>query len=188
MTPLVLISVLGSLILVLSIRLVLQSRNRRRARTVTADQYTEAREALDSIFSETQTIATIFSAEDAKFIAGTAPPEVQSLFLDERRRLALRWLRVTSRHVSRLMDLHLRLASNTNDPNLVFELTLTAKYVAFKVISAIALILVWLLGPFRAAHAISYTVRQAGSLFAILDLRLEQLNPLSLSGPESLIH
>lgn len=189
MTPLVVICVLGSLILLLSIRLVLQSRNRRQARTVTADQYTGAREALDSILRETQTITAIFSPEDAKFMAGTAPPEVQSLFLGERRRLALQWLRLTRRHVSRLMDLHLRLASNTNDPNLIFELTLTAKYVVFKIISTIAFILVWLLGPFRAAHVISFTVRQTGRLFTILDLRLEQLNPLRLrSGPESLIH
>jgi hypothetical protein len=87
------------------------------------------------------------------------------------------------------MDLHLRLASYTYDPNPGFELRLTVKYFTFVVVSNIALLLLWLLGPFKATRTLSYAIRTAGSFCSTFSFRLERVNPTRLSsGRESLVH
>src|SRR5258705_89011 len=69
----------------------------------------------------------IFSVEDIEFIERSATPVVKCSFLKERKTLAMHWFRKTRKRVAQLMDLHLRLASYTYDPNPRFELRLTAK-------------------------------------------------------------
>jgi hypothetical protein len=189
MTVLVPISVLGTLIVVLAIRLLAQSGNRRQGPAVTVDEYTNAREALDSVFVETAVIKRIFSVEDAEFVARSATPDVKRSFFNERKKLALHWFRRTRKQVAGLMDLHLRLAGYTYDPSPGFELRLTAKYLTFVAVSNIVLLLLWLLGPFKATRSISYAIRTAGSFCTTFSVRLERVNPTRLSsGRESLVH
>jgi hypothetical protein len=189
MTVLVPISVLGTLIVVLAIRLLAQSGNRRQRPAVTVDEYANAREALDSVFVETAVIKRIFSVEDAEFVARSATPDVKCSFFNERKKLALHWFRRTRKQVARLMDLHLRLAGYTYDPSPGFELRLTAKYLTFVAVSNIVLLLLWLLGPFKATRSISYAIRTAGSFCTTFSVRLERVNPTRLSsGRESLVH
>jgi hypothetical protein len=189
MTVLVPISVLGTLIVVLAIRLLAQSGNRRQRPAVTVDEYANAREALDSVFVETAVIKRIFSVEDAEFVARSATPDVKRSFFNERKKLALHWFRRTRKQVAGLMDLHLRLAGYTYDPSPGFELRLTAKYLTFVAVSNIVLLLLWLLGPFKATRSISYAIRTAGSFCTTFSVRLERVNPTRLSsGRESLVH
>jgi hypothetical protein len=189
MIGLAIISLLGALILVWGIRLLAQSRNWRQMPAVTIDDYANAREALDAVFAETASIKRIFAVEDAEFVARSATPDVQRLFLSERKKLAQQWFAKTRRQVAQLMDLHLRLASYTYDPTPGFELKLTVKYLTFVVVSNIAAVLLWLLGPFNATRIISYTIRTAGNVCTTFSLRLKQVNPTRLSsGPESLVH
>ena len=188
MTALFSILMLGTLILVLAIRLLADSENRRQGPTVTADEYANAREALDSVFVETAVIKRIFSVEDAEFVARYATPDVKCSFFSERKKLALHWFRRTRKQVARLMDLHLRLAAYTYDPSPGFELRLTAKYLTFVALSNIVLLVLWLLGPFKAARSISYAIRTAGSFCTTFSVRLERVNPTRLSGRKSLVH
>jgi len=189
MTLLVPISLLGTLIVVLAIRLLAQSGNRRERPAVTVDEYAKAREALDAIFVETGMIKRIFSLEDAEFVAHSGTPDVTRSFLKERKKLALQWFRGTRKQVAQLMDLHLRLAGYTHDPSPGFELRLTAKYLIFVAVSNIVLLLVWVLGPFKATRSISYAIRAAGSFCTTFSVRLERVNPTRLSsGRESLVH
>ncbi len=189
MTVLVPISVLGTLIVVLASRLLVQSGNRRQRPDVTADEYANARQALDSVFAETALIKRIFSIEDAEFIARSATADVKYAFFNERKKLALHWFRRTRKQMGGLMDLHLRLASYTYDPSPGLELKLTAKYLTFVAVSNIVLLLLWLLGPFKATRIISYTIRAAGSFCTTFSVRLERVNPTHLSsGRESLVH
>jgi hypothetical protein len=189
MTVLVPVSVLGALIVVLAIRLLVQSGNRRHKPDVTADEYANARQALDAVFVETAVIERIFSVEDAEFMARSAPRDVKCSFFEERKKLAVRWFRRTRKQMAELMDLHLRLASYTHDPSPRLELRITAKYLTFVAVSNIVLLLLWLLGPFRATRAISYAIRAADSFCTTLSVRLERVNPTRLSsGGESLVH
>ena len=186
MTVLVPISVLGTLIVVLAVRLFVQSGETRQRPTVTVDDYANAREALNSVFLETALINRIFSVEDAEFVARAATADVACSFSNERKRLALQWFRKIRKEVARLMDLHLRLAGYTYDPSPMFELRLTAKYLSFMLASNIVLLLLWLLGPFKGTRCISYAIHTAGSFCTTFSLRLDQVNPARLlSGSES---
>jgi hypothetical protein len=188
-TTIVLVSALGILIVISVVRLLVQAEKRRSRPSVTADEYANAREALGSVFIEAAIMKRIFSVEDADFMKGSATPVVKCLFLKERKTLALNWFRKTRKQVATLMDIHLRLVSYTHDPNPGLELSLTVKYLSFLIVSNIVLLLVWLLGPFRATRSISYAIRTAGSFFSTFNIRLERVKPASLnSGPESLVH
>jgi len=188
-TTIVLVSALSTLIITLVIRLLVQAGKRKRRASVTADEYTNARQALDSVSIEAAIMKRIFSIEDANYMQASATPLVRCLFLKERKTLALNWFRKTRKQVATLMDIHLRLVSYTYDPNPGLELRLTVTYLSFLIVSNIVLLLVWLLGPFRATRSISYAIRAAGSFFSTSNIRLERIDPASLnSGPESLVH
>jgi len=183
------ILLLGVSILVLGARLLMQARPRKQTSPVTIEDYANARDTLESVFVETATIQRIFSVEDAGFVARWGTLDVKRLFLEERKRLALQWFRRTRTEVARLMDLHLRLAAYTYDPNPGFELKLTANYLIFMTLSSGAFVLVWSLGPFRATRVLSYAARLTGDFCSIFSLRLERVNPVRLgSGREFLVH
>ncbi len=189
MTVLVATSILGTFIVLLAIRLIVQSGSRRPRPAVTADEYADARQALDSVFVETAVINRIFSVEDAEFIARSAPPAIKNSFVNERKKLAMKWLRKTRKQMARLMDLHLRLASYTHDPSPEHEIRLTAKYLTFVTVLEIVLLLVWLLGPFKATRSIFYAIRTAASFCGTFSMRLERVNPTRLGADrESLVH
>jgi hypothetical protein len=188
-TVLIPISVLGTLVVALAIRLLAQAGNGRQRPPVTVDEYANARQALDSVFIETAIIKRIFSIEDADFIARRAKPVVKRSFLRERKELALRCFRKTRKQVTQLMDLHLRLASYTYDPIPGFELKLTVEYLIFIAVSNVVLLLLWLFGPYKASRSISYAIRTAGSFCGTFSVRLGRVNPTRLSsGRESLVH
>jgi hypothetical protein len=172
MSGLAAIVVLGTLILVFGVRLVLQAPRAGHNRPVSMEEFTNAREALDAVFVETAAIERIFSAEDSEFICRSSTPQVQRLFLKERKALAVQWLRKTQKQVAQFMDLHLRLAGFTEKPSPRFELELTAKYVIFIVVSYLLLLLLWLRGPFKARRVVGYTCGVAGYFCAICSVRL----------------
>jgi hypothetical protein len=175
MSALLAIVVLGILILVLCFQLVRQSANSAK-QPVTADEFDNAREALDAIFVETATIQRVFSAEDAEFIAHSGSLHLQHLFLKERKALAIQWFRKTQKQVAHLMGLHLRLAGYTRESNTAFELKLASKYLLFLFLSNLVLLLLWLRGPFRTGRVIAYTVGFAGSFCTIFSLRLASVS------------
>jgi hypothetical protein len=181
MTALLAIVILGSLILILGLRLALQlPRTSAQSPSVTLEEFASAREALDTTFVEAAAIERIFSTEDMEFIFHESSPRARRLFLEERKTLAIQWLRKTQRQVAQLMDLHLRLAGHTREPSSRFELKLAAKYVSFLVVSYLLLFLLWLRGPFKARRIVAYTSRVAGYFCTVFSLRLENVNAVHL--------
>jgi hypothetical protein len=177
--PIVLV---GALILVLGLRLVLQSSSsQRQDHSVSMEELTKAREALDTVFVESAAIRRIFSPEDMQFVAHAGPHRVRHLFLKERKALAIQWLRKTQKEVALLMDIHLRLAAYTLEPSSRFELQLTARYFAFMIVSYFLLLLLWLRGPFKARRIVDYTVGVAGHFCTIFSVRLNSVNAPHLS-------
>ena len=183
MSGLLAIVILGSLILILGLRLVLQSPNSStQSPSVTLEEFANAREALDTAFVEAAAIERIFSTEDMEFISHASSPKARRVFLEERKTLAIRWLRKTQKQVAQLMDLHLRLAGHTYEPSPRFELKLAAKYQAFLLVSYLLLFLLWLRGPFKARRFVAYTSRVAAYFCTVFSLRLECINAVHL-GP-----
>lgn len=184
MTGLLVIVILGSLILVFGIRLALRSASSgTQSPAVTLEEFASAREALDTAFVEAAAIERIFSTEDMTFISQASSPNARRLFLEERKTLAIRWLRKTQKQVAQLMDLHLRIAGQTHEPSPRFELKLAAKYLAFLLVSYFLLFLLWLRGPFKARRAVAYTSHVVGYFCTVFSLRLESVNAMRL-GPD----
>jgi hypothetical protein len=173
MTSIALVSVvlLGSLILVLGTRLAVQMMEAGRAKSATIEDYLRAERVLDSVVLEAETMKRILSHDDARFIAEQGTCEAQKLFESERKRLALRWVRRMQKQVSELMKLHLMLARYTSKPMPKLELDLSAKCLAFKLISTVVLAIIWLVGPFRAASVVTYTLNSAAYFCGIFRLR-----------------
>jgi hypothetical protein len=177
MTGLLVIVALGTLILVLGLRLALQSSSARtQVPPITIEEFAGAREALDTAFVEAAAIERIFSIDDMQFISHSGSPRVQRLFLNERKALAIQWLRKTQKQVAQLMDIHLRLAGYTHDPSSRFELKLGLRYVAFFLASYVLLLLLWLRGPFKARRVVAYTSSIAGYFCTVFSLRLASIN------------
>src|SRR5260370_40998926 len=132
---------LGALIVALGFYFLVQGLGRRQKPAVTIDEYSRAREALDAVFVQTSAIERIFSVEDFKFIARAGKDDARRLFLHERKRLALLWLRNTQKQVAQLMDLHLRLGEYPPDPKPRFDHELHAQRGGFRVHSNIAPVL-----------------------------------------------
>ena len=181
MTGLIPIVLLGILILIFSGRLLVQWSRKNRARLVTIEDYSNARTALDSVFAETAAIRRIFANEDMEFISQAGTDDVQRFFLKERKRLAIQWVRMTRNQVAHLIDLHLKLASYTYDPNPRSEIRLTVNYLCFILASSGLLILLWLFGPFKMVRVVAYTVRAAEYFCSVFSLRLEKINPVKLA-------
>ena len=184
MIGLLAIVILGSLILIFGLRLALQSPSTStQSPGVTLEEFASAREALDTAFVEAAAIERIFSTDDMEFISQASSPKARRLFLEERKALAIRWLRKTQKQVAQLMDLHLRLAGHTHEPSSRFELKLAAKYLAFLVASYLLLLLLWLRGPFKARRVGAYTSQVAGYFCTVFSLRLESVSAVHL-GPD----
>jgi len=181
MNGLIPIVLLGTLILIFSGRLLVQSSRQSSTQVVTIEDYCQARAALDSVFVETAAIKRIFAKEDMEFIAGAATAEVRRFFVKERKGLAIQWVRMIQKQVAHLMDLHLKLASYTNEPSPRYEVKLTAKYLCFVLSSNGLLILLSLFGPFEAVGIAAYTVRVAEYFCSVFSLRLEKIEPVKLS-------
>lgn len=182
MTALIPILLLGTLILILGWRLLVQWARTHNSHLVTIEDYYAARAALDSVFFETAAIKRIFATDDMAFISESGAPDVQRFFLKERKRLAIQWLSMTQRQVERLMDLHFKLASYTCEPSPRFEFNLIVKYVCFILVSNGLLILLWLFGPFEVVRILSHTLPVAEHFCSVFSLRLEKVDPAKL-GP-----
>ncbi len=184
MSGLIPIIVLGTLILLFAARLLVQWIKRNRAQDVTVEGYSRARAALDSVFIETASIKRIFASEDMEFILRTGTRDVQRFFLKERKALAIQWLRMTQKQVAFLMDLHLKLASYTDEPSPGFEFALTVNYLCFIFVLKALLILFWLRGPFETVKILGYTLRSAEHFCSVFGLRLEKTDTLKLGPAE----
>ena len=176
---------LGSAILLLCARLIIQTL--KRSRFITMDDFLKARATLDSVILEKAVMERIFAVEDEEFISHERRPEVKNLFERERKALAVQWLRTTQREIARLMDMHLRLASYTHNPDSHFEVELAINYAAFFVGSRLFLLLVFLAGPFKAARLFSYTAAATSHFYTVFRVRFDKVDPLllrSVASPE----
>jgi hypothetical protein len=172
---------LGTLVLLLGSRLVVQRTRARHAAAVTLDDYSAAQAMLESLFLETSVIERIFAPDDVEFISQVARPDIKRFFLSERKALAIHWLRMVQTQVRELMNLHLKLASYTHQPNPRIEFELAVEYGCFVLASNALLILLWARGPFEARKTVAYTLRTAQHFCSVISVRLEKIDPAKLA-------
>jgi len=120
------------------------------------------------------------SLEDIRFAATVRSPEVLRLLLCERRRLALRWLRLTRTESGRLLRSHLRAARHAQNLQPAQEFRLLFDYTSLVLIYHFLAILVRFYGPIRTvgflrlAHSLSHVLANLGGHIAdtVVETRL----------------
>ena len=149
---------------------------------VTIEQFSRAQEAVDALIGVFSLGKRIFEVGDMKFISRQPSLEARRVFLLERKALAISWLRHTRRQLAYLMDLHLKLASYTYQPNPRSDVRLWIEYRMLAFACDSLVVLVWIRGPFRLGTIVGYTLSTVNELCAVFSLRLEDINP-ALLGP-----
>ena len=152
--------------------------------TASRREFSEAREALTALQLEPPPgalVERIFALQDWDFVSSLALPRLQRVFLQERRAIALSWLRQTRLKVRGLMDFHLRAVRRNIALSPTVEIKLAVHYVLFLLICQILLGLIWLRGPFGARRMVGYTASVGEHLAFIFGSLLARLEPAHLA-------
>jgi hypothetical protein len=119
-------------------------------------------------FSPAELANRIFSKDDREFIARTRSPRLQQLYKQERRKVALQWVRCTSREVSRIMRNHRLGSRQSTNLNVAAETKLFCQYAELRFLCGMLLLLIRLFGP----HALMDMASHAGELYQRLGRRM----------------
>jgi hypothetical protein len=101
-------------------------------------------------------VARIFSREDWELISQTHSPALERLFLEERKKVALLWVRQTSRGIQQVMRNHADAAKQAADIRFRTELSLFLMYIELLLICETLLLLITTVGPPRLERIASY--------------------------------
>lgn len=113
----------------------------------------------------------ILAVDDAAFIASLHDRRIQRVFLSERRRLALAWVRQMRREAGRLRRTHVQGVRETGDLRPVMEVRIAGEFALFVLLCAILMMLVRLWGPFRTRATVRLLHMGVGAL-AVLGNRI----------------
>ncbi len=150
-----------------------------RDRGVTIDEFSGAKEALESVLLWFPAVNQVFDPSDLEFIRQSYP-ETERLFQQERKTLAISWLRHTREQIARLMGIHLRLSRCIYEPHATIrfdEFRLALDYLFFVVVCHLLLIFFWLRGPFRVRKMVGYTMGATERFCVAFARRHESINP-----------
>lgn len=151
---------------------------------VTIEEFSLAQEAVDSLIGEFSLVRRLFEPGDMRFILRQPSLEGRRVFLQERKTLAISWLRHLRRQLAYLKDLHLKLASYTNHPSPRGDLGFLTDYLIFAVLCNVLLALVWVRGPFQLNTFVGYTLNAVNQFCGVFTRRLEDVNAGLISPPD----
>lgn len=127
-------------------------------------------------------VERIFATQDWDFISRQSPPQIQRAFLEERRGIALSWLRETRGQAARLLDFHLRIVRRNVNLRPAAEIGLAFRYALFLLESEVLGLLIWLGGPFHSRRMVGYAVSTAQQLSYIRGQLLDAMTGAALGG------
>ncbi len=127
-------------------------------------------------------VERIFATQDWDFISRQTSPAIQRMFLQERRAIALAWLRQTRRQAARLVDFHVRVVRRNVNLRPAAEIGLAFRYVLFLLESEGLGLLIQVGGPFRSRKMVGYAVGVAQQLGYISGQVLDCMNAARIGG------
>ena len=157
--------------------------NRTLSSTVDAKSFSEVQQALTELQLDLppKFIGTkIFSEQDWNFICTHTSPSIQRTFLEERKALAVSWLRQMRRSVGLLMEFHRTAVRGNVNLSPSLELRLAFDYLFFLLTFQVLCAIIRLRGPFCAGRFISFTVSAADKLSYLSGHILVGLDPSRL--------
>lgn len=106
-------------------------------------------------------VPRIFSREDRDFILHLESPRLKRMYLQERRQVALYWVRRTSRDVCRIMQAHRLASRQSQNLDVGTEAKLLFQYLRLRFICGLLVVLIKSFGP----HVLSDLAAHAGELY-----------------------
>ncbi len=122
------------------------------------------------------------SAQDLELVRMRQSPALLRLFLRERRRLAITWLRQTRREAHRLIRLHVHSVRYAADLRPVAEVKLFLAVSLFLLVYAVTVSVVWGYGPLRTRRSLQSIQALAGILGGLADRIVTAIVPGALPG------
>lgn len=119
---------------------------------VAAPAQRECRDALQ----RPELVLRIFSPEDREFVLQMHSPRLQRIYHEERRKVALHWVRKTSREVGRVMRTHRLNARLSHNLDALAEAKLLWQYLELRFICGLLVLLVETFGPHALHDLASY--------------------------------
>ena len=102
-------------------------------------------------------VRRIFSLEDRDFIRGIQSRELQGLFLDERRKVALHWVRQTTGEVREIMKRHRLISRQSANLDAGAEVKLFFRYAEIRFLCGTLALLVRVFGPHVPVNLAAHT-------------------------------
>ena len=146
-------------------------------------QFVEARQALRTLqlgLLPENLIERIFDPEDFRYVTAASPGEIGELFLRERKRISLMWVRRVRCEIRNLMQFHLDYSRLHAKLSLLTEIRLALDF-TFLLLACRALrLLLYLRGPYGARAMVRMLTAAAGRVCAASEKSLAFLNPPAL--------
>ncbi|HXN21083.1 MAG TPA: hypothetical protein VN875_22335 [Candidatus Binatus sp.] len=151
-----------------------------------AQQLREAKQTLDSLqfgLLPNDLVHRIFAREDLEYVRRAAAPQVQSLFLSERKDISLAWVRRVRGAILSLMRFHRGHARLYAQLNLSTELLLAINFARLLMVCRILEMALYLRGPYAAPGMVRTVASTAGTVCTISEkslvfLKVNQIDPL----------
>jgi len=109
-------------------------------------------------------VLRIFSGEDREFVLQMRSPRLQRMYKEERRRVALQWVRKTSREVRMIMRTHRLISRLSRNLDAAAEAKLLWQYLELRLICALLVLFIETVGP----HALHDLASYAGELSQLI--------------------
>ncbi len=146
-------------------------------------QFVEARQALRTLrygLLPENLIARIFDTEDFRYVTAASPTDIKDLFLLERKRISLMWVRRVRSEIRNLMHFHLAYSRLHAKLSLLTEIRLALDFALLLLVCRAIRILLYLRGPYGARAAVGVLTAAAGRVCAASEKSLAFLNSSGL--------
>ena len=165
--------------LVLAVSLYFFVRRSKPSAEGSAQQLREARQTLDSLqfgLLPKDLVERLFAREDLEYVISAAPPDVQALFLMDRKNIALGWVRRVRSAVLDLMRFHRGNARLHARLSFSMESRLALNFAGLLTACRLLQIAFYLRGPYAAPGMVRTAAAAAGKVCSISENSLAFLN------------
>ena len=146
-------------------------------------QFVEARQALRTLqlgLLPENLIERIFDQEDYRYVTATSAGEIGELFLQERSRISLMWVRRVRSEIRNLMHFHLAYSRLHAKLSLLTEIRLALDFAVLLLACRALRILLYMRGPYGARSMVRVLTATAARVCAASEKSLAFLNPPAL--------
>ena len=141
--------------------------------------------ALETGLLPADSVERVFGRQDVEYVESLGSTEIRKLFLTERKRLALLWIREVREQVSALKELHTRQARLFANLSGRTEVSIAIDFAYLQIQCAILEQMIRWRGPYAAPHFVRRTSSRVAGLCRALDKSLAFLTPAVATGPGS---